>query len=148
MSDALQKPRILAALRSRPQGICQGDFIDTPAIDGGDRITRVAARIEDLEADGHKIDVVGKRNRYVVYQLVHDAGNNPTRAAEHLTVLGALALRRFHCCDACGFTWRAPFWVEGCPSCRAGAWWIASYYTRGAAETHVPLTPPELAAAA
>ena len=94
--SATQNERVLRALRNHPAGLCQGDFIQTPAIDGGHRLTRLAARIQDLKDAGHRIEVVGKRDRYAVYALTADATVTNVRRP-------------------------ASFWRGSCAECRAVA---------------------------
>jgi hypothetical protein len=48
-----QTARVLAVLRRRP--VTLADFDCQPACDGGDRITRLGARIQDLKDDGYPI---------------------------------------------------------------------------------------------
>lgn len=64
-----QRQRVLRALRRHPEGVCQGDFFPPNVIDGGARITRLAARIKDLRDEGHEIEVDGERYGYTVYKL-------------------------------------------------------------------------------
>lgn len=74
MTETSQKTRVLASLRhAGPRGISQADWSGlhgTP--DGGAPITRVAARVADLRADGHTIHASGRRAGCVVYQLVRE----------------------------------------------------------------------------
>jgi len=63
-----QSERVLAAAKSF-RGTCQADWLgETP--DGGPRITRVAARIQDLENAGHVFEIIGVRSKTRVYRLV------------------------------------------------------------------------------
>lgn len=64
-----QAERVLAAARSY-RGTCQADWLADETPDGGPWITRVAARIQDLEDQGHEFDCIGVRNRTKVYRLV------------------------------------------------------------------------------
>lgn len=67
-----QKERVLASLKAAgSSGVTQADwsgaYRSTP--DGGGPITRLAARINDLKADGHLIVCDGKRDQCAVYVL-------------------------------------------------------------------------------
>jgi hypothetical protein len=65
-----QKARVLDALRRvGSHGLTAIDFSPPHVIDGGAPITRVAARIEELRAGGHKISSRGRRSKCVVYVL-------------------------------------------------------------------------------
>lgn len=161
MTEPSQKDRVLAALRTNPRGITQVDFSLPFVIDGGNPITRVAARIEDLEKDGHRIVVAGeRRDKCVVYRLFESVrcGAAPGPVEEGVlpsSAGGSLAsprnphgLPEFFCCDRCGFTFHDGPWPVGCPNCKAHAHWLAGYHTQDGALHHVPLTPPEQAQAA
>jgi len=68
VSGAVQRLRVLAALRGRgPRGVRQADFLD-PVIDGEGRITRLSARIGELRDRGHVIEATmdGPAARYVL----------------------------------------------------------------------------------
>lgn len=68
-----QKERVLRALRQRGrEGITQADF-DPPTIDGGARIYRVAARINNLKKDGVRVIPDGTRGGLTVYRLNPEA---------------------------------------------------------------------------
>lgn len=60
--------RVLDALHARGRrGITQADFLG-PVVDGGQVITRVAARVDELRGLGHVVDAVrdGRQTRYVL----------------------------------------------------------------------------------
>lgn len=62
-----QTERVLKAAR-RYNGVCQADFLgDTP--DEGPSITRVAARLWDLETQGYCFEHIGWRNKTKVFRL-------------------------------------------------------------------------------
>lgn len=67
-----QKERVLESLElAGPQGVTQADWSGAygPTPDGGAPITRLAARIADLEADGHLIAHEGVRDQCRIYRL-------------------------------------------------------------------------------
>jgi hypothetical protein len=69
-----QTERVLRALTSAgKRGITQVDFLRFPAIDGRGPITRLAARIQDLEDAGHIIERAGTRDKCVIYRLAATA---------------------------------------------------------------------------
>lgn len=78
-----QNDRILRALRNGP--VNPVDFQAPRVCDGGAPILRVAARINDLQANGHRIRSDRADNRTSTYTLVQEAGhdsgseNTPTK---------------------------------------------------------------------
>lgn len=70
-----QRDRVLKALeRAGEHGITQVDFLAPGVIDGGDPITRLAARVHELiNQDGHSIVKDGQRNACDVYKLIERA---------------------------------------------------------------------------
>lgn len=72
-----QTERVLEASRSF-RGVCQTDFLAPDVIDSGTPITRVCARIQDLE-DKHNcvFEVIGWRNKTRVFRLVSQPGEEP-----------------------------------------------------------------------
>lgn len=65
-----QRARVLAALEAAGRyGVTQVDFLRYPAVDGGAPITRVAARVEELRRDGHRIVNAGLRDKCAIYRL-------------------------------------------------------------------------------
>lgn len=74
MSALSQNDRVLRVLRLRGEhGTTVNDWDrgeDTPAIDGGARITRLAARIKDLQDRGLNVQPVEKRDGFTVYALL------------------------------------------------------------------------------
>lgn len=71
MSGPTQCERVLRALElSGRRGVCQVDFLAPNVIDGGEPITRLAARVSDLKRDGHSIHYAGSRNKTRVYRLL------------------------------------------------------------------------------
>lgn len=67
-----QKERVLDSLRSAgSSGVTQADWSGAygPTPDGGPPITRLAARIADLEGDGHLIAHEGVRDQCRIYAL-------------------------------------------------------------------------------
>lgn len=70
-----QKERVLAALRSHPDGITQLDFLREPTLDGGETITRLAARIKELKDDGHPIVDAGTLGGCKVYRIEQPAAD-------------------------------------------------------------------------
>lgn len=69
MSKPTQADRVLAAARSF-QGTCQADWLAEHTPDGGPRITRVPARIDDLERRGAVFETIGWRAKTKVFRLV------------------------------------------------------------------------------
>lgn len=65
------KDRILARLRDG-NTVSPVDY-QAPTVDGGKPILRVAARINDLRNEGHRIDTIGKKHGCAVYALVRSA---------------------------------------------------------------------------
>ena len=73
-----QNDRVLALLRQRgDQGLNTVDLM-APAVDGGKPILRLAARIFDLQQQGHRIRSVRRSNATVSYFLVEE----PREAAQ------------------------------------------------------------------
>lgn len=65
-----QTQRVLrAALSAGDRGVTQVDFMLPGVIGGGAPITRLAARVKDLEGDGIRFDDGGRRQRCKVYVL-------------------------------------------------------------------------------
>ena len=80
MSKPTQATRVLAALaRAGDRGVTQGDWLVPGGVDGVGRITRVAARIEELRSDGIAIIADGKREGFAVYRVVLEASTEPSR---------------------------------------------------------------------
>jgi hypothetical protein len=76
MRKLSQKQRVLKAARAAgTTGLTSVDFLLPDVIDGGKPITRLAARIEELEADGIRFWRDGRRNGCVIYVL--DAAHRP-----------------------------------------------------------------------
>lgn len=63
-----QADRVLKAARSY-RGTSQAEWLADVTPDGGPRITRVAARIQELEEQGHVFEIIGRRSKCVVYRL-------------------------------------------------------------------------------
>lgn len=84
MSKVTQATRVLAALsRAGDRGLTQGDWLNPGGADGAGRITRVAARVEELRADGLPIVKDGKREGFAVYRLVStDRKETPCAASD------------------------------------------------------------------
>lgn len=73
-----QAERVLKASRSF-RGTCQADFLEPYVCDGGSPITRVAARIQDLEEQGHVFEILHDRNGTRVYRLAGvEGGRSPS----------------------------------------------------------------------
>jgi hypothetical protein len=72
-SPAIQRQRVLRHLE-RAGRTNQGEWISAPAVDGGPKITRLAARILELKDDGHRIGKSGRHGRYHVYCLLSPPG--------------------------------------------------------------------------
>jgi hypothetical protein len=71
MTKVTQATRVLAALgRAGDRGVTQGDWLVPGGADGAGRITRVAARVEELRSEGLAIAKVGRRDGFAVYRLV------------------------------------------------------------------------------
>jgi len=74
MSGPSQNDRVLRLLRMRGEyGVTVNDFDrgkGVPAVDGGARITRLAARVTDLKDAGHNVEPVEKREGFTVYALL------------------------------------------------------------------------------
>lgn len=67
-----QKERVLESLEvAGPKGVTQADWSGAygPTPDGGPPITRLAARIADLMADGHLIARQGVRDQCRIYRM-------------------------------------------------------------------------------
>lgn len=65
-----QCERVLRALSAAGRhGVSQLDF-DPPACDGRAPVRRLASRIADLRADGHRIDSTQRRSGMALYRLV------------------------------------------------------------------------------
>jgi hypothetical protein len=70
MRKLTQKQRVLKAARAAgTTGLTAIDFYPPDVIDGGKPITRLAARIEELEAEGIRFWRDGRRNGCTVYVL-------------------------------------------------------------------------------
>lgn len=52
---------------------CQVDWYAPHVVDGGKPITRLAARINELREQGHRIMVVGRKHKCAVYELMPPA---------------------------------------------------------------------------
>ena len=66
-----QRERVLAAAR-RFNGVAQTDFLAPNVCDDGAPITRVAARLFELDQEGYAFECIGRRNRCKVFRLVSD----------------------------------------------------------------------------
>lgn len=66
--SASQNERVLLALMRYPR-VSVTDFLAPAVVDGGKPITRLAARINDLRAEGHKIERAGRVNGCASYRL-------------------------------------------------------------------------------
>ena len=66
-----QCDRVLKAARAF-NGTCQADWLADTTPDGGPRITRLAARLQDLEDRGCTFEILGRRNGTRVYRLVSE----------------------------------------------------------------------------
>lgn len=110
-----QTERILSALRTAgPRGITQSMF--TPpeggtVIDGGGRITRVAARVLELRAEGYVIVKGARRDGFDTYVLV---GYPPVEDRSRVEL--AHGWVRAHFCRRCDFPGVRPCGPV-CPSC-------------------------------
>ena len=123
-----QTQRVLAALRhAGTRGITQSDFAPPEGgtvIDGGGRITRVAARIRDLRDLGHGITTGPDRDGFTTYVLTH-------LKREHGPVLERLpdGWIRTHYCRACDFPGQRPCGPV-CPTCGRDAVLTLDYDAR------------------
>lgn len=63
-----QTERVLA-LSKRFNGVCQSDLLLPDVADGGAPITRVAARLWDLEQEGYEFEAIGTRKKCKVFRL-------------------------------------------------------------------------------
>lgn len=65
-----QKQRVLRSLeRAGSRGVTQADWLGPHTPDGGGAITRLAARVMELQNDGHRISRGGLRDKCRVYVL-------------------------------------------------------------------------------
>lgn len=65
-----QQKRVLQAAKAY-NGTCSADWIDGLGADGKGKISRVPARIEELEDDHNCVfEVIGRRNKTKVFRLV------------------------------------------------------------------------------
>lgn len=123
-----QTDRVLKAPRQAgTRGITQSDF--TPpeggtVIDGGGRITRVAARVLDLREKGHGITTGPDRDGFTTYVLTH-------LKRDHGPVLERLphGWVRTHYCRACDFAGVRPCGPV-CPTCERDAVLTLDYDAR------------------
>lgn len=67
-----QTERVLA-LSKRFNGVCQADLLLPDVADGGAPITRVAARLWDLEQEGYEFEAIGTRSKTKVFRLIEDS---------------------------------------------------------------------------
>lgn len=75
-----QATRVLVSLgHAGSRGITQGDWLQTGGVDGRGRITRVAARVEELRGEGLAIVADGKRDGFAVYRLIREASSEPSQ---------------------------------------------------------------------
>lgn len=66
-----QAERVLRALRrAGERGLTAVDFGLPHVVDGGEPVTRLAARVLELREQGHTIVKAGRRNKCAVYKLV------------------------------------------------------------------------------
>lgn len=123
-----QTDRVLAALRKAgSRGITASDF--TPAegnhvIDGGGRITRVAARVRDLRDEGYTIVKGPRRAGFDTYVLT---GYPPVQG---VTVDLGDGWVRTHNCRRCDFHYERPCGPV-CPTCEQPARAIVLLDARG-----------------
>lgn len=82
-----QLDRVLKASRSF-DGVCQADFSGAETVDGGPIITRVAARLYDLEQAGHRFEHIGTRHKTKVFRLIEAEGSVDERRADVLAESG------------------------------------------------------------
>ena len=91
-----QTQRVLKALENAgPRGISASDFDGSqPVVDGGRQIKRLAARIGELRADGHKIISVSTKSdgavfsRYVLRATTAARQSNPVEVVDGSTLGG------------------------------------------------------------
>lgn len=70
MTKISQTDRVLTALqKTAGRGVTQNDFLPGNVIDGGEKITRVSRCIDDLKNRGWLVEVVDRRDGFVVYVL-------------------------------------------------------------------------------
>jgi hypothetical protein len=85
-----QAERVLRAARSF-RGTCQADWLADETPDGSPRITRVAARIQDLEAEGCVFEIIGVRSKTRVYRLVEQQPSEMVASINRAATSVALA---------------------------------------------------------
>jgi hypothetical protein len=82
-----QVDRVLELMRQRGEfGVTQVDFLLPDVADGGPPITRLGARVQDLEEQGHVISASGRPNKCVIYRLEREASDTeagPGREQHH-----------------------------------------------------------------
>jgi hypothetical protein len=83
MKKATQLERVLAKARSY-DGVCQADFAH-PVCDGADPVTRVGARLYELDQQGYSFEVIGWRNRCKIFRLIADDGVEGTGGVSDAT---------------------------------------------------------------
>lgn len=89
-----QMDRVLLASRSY-RGVCQADLLGPDVVDGGKPITRLAARIEDLETKRNCLfEDIGWRSGTKIYRLVEGpdverAGGGAAVSQTHAAALEA-----------------------------------------------------------
>jgi hypothetical protein len=91
-----QTQRVLKALKNAgPRGISASDFDGSqPVVDGGRQIKRLAARIGELRADGHKIISVSTKSdgavfsRYVLRATTAARQSSPVEVVDGSTLGG------------------------------------------------------------
>lgn len=119
MKEPSQNDRVLKVLIANgAQGTSLDDWDrgpDSPACDGGSRVTRLHARICDLRERGHVIVDGPEKGRFKTYVLVH-------LKREHGPVLERLqgGWVRTHYCRACDFAGVRPC-GSVCPTCERDA---------------------------
>lgn len=79
-----QTERVLA-LSKRFNGVCQADLLLPDVADGGTPITRVAARLWDLEQEGHSFEHIGTRKRCKVFRVLEAEQEKPNTTTIKLT---------------------------------------------------------------
>lgn len=92
MAALTQRERLLNALRERGfHGLSQLDFFAPHVCDGGEPITRIAARVEELRDAGYVITSAKEpdRGKCAVYRLVREPASGPVLAAGPHTREGA-----------------------------------------------------------
>ncbi len=115
-----QAQRVLAALRQTgSRGVTQNDFAPPPnggsVIDGGSRISRVAARVRELREDGYVIVSAGRREGFETYVLVgHEPSVPPVVRPLNAGWTWA------HFCRRCDFPGERPCGPV-CPTCGGDA---------------------------